>query len=328
MPADHRKSEATGLRRLFQEQWDHLTQLIDQYQTQQREKQQQKVIESENIELVVEGTSGKMRMVASYQKQLRGSVRILLNYVENLVKQLPPPIHVSMKHINTDPQLNAFFVNQADISDTFGRCDELRKLFAAPHNNQLTQAYAILFLVKKEKTVLGMELREDIIVRDVKQTVIRFTNHNIEEPCASEEELKTVLKSLLFNSFVSYVKYYLLRLSHAESERADDADNHPIDESRESSLNLKNPEIYFRELCKILENPQDLLRLEQNTICVTRMGIKTLSGVNNRVNEVCLHEIMMGKTAKEIICLVSFPRDEMPPKKDLLKEASAILGPI
>lgn len=81
-------------------------------------------------------------------------------------------------------------------------------------------------------------------------------------------------------------------------------------------------------MSKILRNPQDLLRLERNAICVNGMGIKTRCEKYNRVNEIRLHEIMLGKSSKQIICLVSFPMDELPAKKDLLTEAYAILGPL
>lgn len=328
MNIDHRNPEATGLRRLFQEQWDYLTQLLDQFQVQQERTQQQRAVELETLEAVVEGTNTRMRLVGNYKKRLRGSVRALLDYVKGLVERLPLPIDASPGRFNTDPQLNAFFVNKAHVTDVFGRSRELRKFFLAPQNNQLTRAHTILFIAKKEKNILGMGMVGDTIMRDVKQTTVSFTDHQVEAPCASEEEVKKALKRLLFDSFVSYVKYYFIRNQVEDAEKSHEADNRLEEGSEASSPDLKNPEIYLRELIKLLENPQDLLKLEKNVIRVNKMGVKVPKGGRESANEISLHEIGLGKTANQIVILVTYPRDEMPATRDLLEEASAFLRPL
>ena len=71
-----------------------------------------------------------------------------------------------------------------------------------------------------------------------------------------------------------------------------------------------------------------MLKLEKNVIRVNRMGVKVPEGVRESANEISLHEIELGKTASQIVTLVTYPRDEMPATRDLLKEASAFLRPL
>ena len=264
MKIEHRNPEASALRRLFQEQWDYLTQLIDQFQVQQERERRQKTVEMETVEAVVEGTNTRMRLVSNYKKKLRASVRVLLDYVDGLVARLPLPIEASSERFNTDPQLNAFFVNRAHIPDVFGRSHELRKFFSASQNNDLTHAHTILFMARKEKNILGMGMVGDTIMRDVKQTTVSFTDHQVEAPCASEEEVKKALKRLLFDSFVTYVKYHLIRSQLEDAGKSREAVSRPKEGSEGSIPELKNPEIYLRELSVFLDNPQDLLKLEKN----------------------------------------------------------------
>ena len=328
MQTELRNKRASGLRQLFQEQWEYLSRLIDRYQTQQRERARQRLLETRQIESVVDGTNGSMRALSHYKEQLRASVRVLIDYVENLVERLPAPLHVSAGQFAADPQVKGIFARKQAIFEIFGRSDELREFFAAEENSQLQQAYAILFMQRQEKSVLGMELRGETIVRDVRQTRLNFAGHQIKTPCGSEQELRAALKTLLFDSFVAYIKYHLARLGQSQSASSPHQSAPTHDHwTRRHLQDLENPEVYLRELTRLLQNPQQLLRLERNTLCVDPMRIKGPCAKNPRLTQIHLQEILLGRNARQVICMVSFPRDEMPAKKDLLSEAQAVLGP-
>ena len=54
-----------------------------------------------------------------------------------------------------------------------------------------------------EKTILGMELHNDIIRRDVMQTALSFSGHKIMSPASRETGVRTGIKQCIFDGLVT-----------------------------------------------------------------------------------------------------------------------------
>ena len=92
---NQRVIEAESLRGFFQDQWDHLQQLIDRRQQNRMRERQEAGLLNHAVEILVTGTDGRLRAISHYQEQLRQSTRALLRYIEDMVAELPPPLHPS-----------------------------------------------------------------------------------------------------------------------------------------------------------------------------------------------------------------------------------------
>ncbi len=324
MGVERRRESAAGLRRLFQTHWDHLTLLIEQRMAGRESARRRALIDEGAVDTLVDGTNTLLRLVSGYKNRLRKSVHQVLDHVDQLVSRLPPPIEVGSQRFVQDPRVNAFFVNVESIRSIFSQSHELQSYFADPLFSGNTHAYAVMFMTKVEKEVLGSAMVGNILRQDVRKTTVRFTDHKILQPRESEALARQALERFLFESLVNYLNYRLARLGIGEA-----GGSGPCAElartSGEGPPNLKDPEIYLQYLCKALDSHRELLRLEASSIRVNRIGEKVADDSRQLAHELNLDEIRLGLHGHEVITLVSYPRNEMIPRDELLRRASAHL---
>jgi hypothetical protein len=313
MNLDRRLPEASSVRHLFHQQLDYLSRLIDQHNNSRAEARKRESTELAAVEHLVDSTDRRMRIISNYRNKLRSSTRLLLNYVHTLAHTLPAPLAVSTDRFLHDPQLNAFFVNREAIRQVFSRSHALQTFFANPLHGDMDLAFAVLFMTRKEKEVLRTAMVNGLIRRDVKQTTVSFTDHNVTQPSRNEAEVRSALERFLFESYVEYVNYQLTRLS-ATSDNAPEAPN------------LRDPSVYLSELRTLLEQPEQLLRLASDTIRLNRIGIKLAENAKEVSHQITVNEIGLGRRTHEVVTLVTYRREEMISQDELLHQAHLSLG--
>lgn len=313
MTIDRRTPEAASLRHLFHSQWTHFLQLFNAWNARHLTKEKQKAALTQAIETVVDSTDVRLRGLGNYKNKLRHGVRALLHHVEELVASLPGSVAVNQKSFGKNPLLNALFVNKEEMKKIFSRSRELQHYFSSGQSKKVDEAFALLFVRKEEKTVLGKHLNGDILFSDVKQTIVNFTEHLVVSPGASEEATRNSLKKMLFARIVEYVEIHMTRLRYRQAEDSQTA---------KPSVNLKNPAIYLETLSGILNEPEELVKLQQQFLRLNKMGVKLTEESVAAENRLHLYELIIGKQPPQVVCLVSYPRNEMIPADKLLQEIS------
>ncbi len=308
MDSNRRNPETASLRLFFQVQLERITTLVDHYASRRRASLQRDSLEAAAVESVVKGTDSRLRSVSTYRKRLRAGVRALMDNVDHLVDRIPPPIEVNQHSFLHDPRVNAFFVNKASIRGLFSRSPELQDFFSDPGNSGLEHACAILFMARSEKEVFSSGLADGLLVRDVKQTTVSFTDHVISQPRVSESEVRLALRQFLFKRYVEYIDYQLALLNAALGRSV-----------------LNSPSIYLDALERALERPEELLRLESTVMRVNRVGMRVTEDSKEAVNEFTLYELGLGEQPNQAIALVVYPRIEMESRDALLRAAELSL---
>ena len=301
---DRRKPEASSLRLLFHEQWSYFLHLVDEWKQHRHLKHDKSDEVGAAVEQVVSGTDARLRSVGSYKKQLRESVHAVLEYVDRLVDALPSSVTVSQASFFSNPLVNSLFVNTKDLKQIFCNTRELQAFFADDANRDLSEAYALLFVRKAEKTVLGKDLRGDLVLGDVMQTTVSFFDHQVLSPSANESLARQSLKEMLFRSLVQYVRIHLIRASFQQMQ--DNQHHEPLDPIH----NLRNPVIYLQELQRLLCSPMELLKQQESMLRVNRMGICLPDQEDCAANELHLNEISIGNQQPRILLMIKYPRDE------------------
>jgi hypothetical protein len=324
MGIERRNNSAGVLRQLFAEQWDYLSGLLERQLAKRQDSRQKALLENGAVDVLVDGTNSRLRLLSGYKNRLRKSVRQLLDYVEQLVAQIPPPLEVSGARFLQDSRVNAFFVNRDSIRDIFSQSHALQAFFAEPLFTGCSHAYAIMFMVKLEKEVLGAAMEGNQLRRDVRKTTVSFTDHKIREPKDTEAQVRQALERFLFESLVEYVNYQLARLRTGTiggrgpcAEMARSLGDGPP--------NLKDPEVYMQYLCKALDAHTQLLRLETDTIRINRIGEKVAADSGQVAHDLDLHAIRLGHHGHQVVTLVTYPRDELVHRDELLRRASVAL---
>lgn len=324
MVVERRRTSTHSLRQLFQNQWEHLNSLLQRRFAKRREARHRDLTEEGAVEAVVDGTNALLRLASGYKSRLRKSVRGLLEHVDELVAELPAPIEVGGERFLHDPCVNAFFVNVDTIRETFSHSHDLQSFFSDPMFNSRSHAFAVMFMNKVEREVLGAAMVDGILRQDVRKTTISFTDHEILQPRESEAQVRDALESLLFERFVAYVKHCLTQLGLGRVDESGPC-SALIQSATGEPPNLKDPSVYLHYLTRALDSHRELLRLEASTIRVNRIGELVAAESAQVTNHLKLLEIRLGHHAHEVLTLVSYPREEMISQDELLRRASARL---
>jgi hypothetical protein len=238
------------------------------------------------VENFVDAANSKMRAVQGYSDKLRVYVRTLYSHVLQVADEIPPPIDLNLEAFQLDTLVNALFVNSRDIDKLFENNPDVNTFLHSNDKHQAPILYALLTASKTEKITLGTGMQGDMLVRDVPQQVVNFSDHKIHTPCASCAELNTALKEYLFNRVVALIRQEMSSQLHNQAF-------HSSDNSYQAKVHsLANPDVYLDTLIKYIENPTKLLGIDKIHFKLSKFGIKLENDDQQRANEIDIHELV------------------------------------
>ncbi|HEY9052180.1 MAG TPA: hypothetical protein VIQ03_11585 [Gammaproteobacteria bacterium] len=306
---NNRRPEASSLRAFFQDQLEQLRQLVDNHHNQKLKQLEEKENLHNAIETLVEGTDSRIRGIGSYQKQLRDSASKLLNHINGLVDNMPPPVAVNKTTLVTDPLVKAFFGNREIMQDVFSQNAEVQAFFNAPENSDKKEVFVLMYITRREKSILGAELKNDLLLKEVKQTHVSFYDHRLAAPTATEADARLAMKRNLFECVVTHLKKHITELRHSMSE------DEKIKIALNPEQNLNNPEVYIKMLAQRLSLPTELIKLHDHVIRLNKMGIKLPLDDTNSSDLLEMQALEVGDMCCQVISIVRYPRDELLPAK-------------
>ncbi|MES9845635.1 MAG: hypothetical protein ABW162_07415 [Candidatus Sedimenticola sp. PURPLELP] len=298
---DKRIVEASALRLYFQEQWDQLMGLLEK----QSEKREALLAEEDRLEDAIESivtrTDSRMRAISRYQKRLREGTKALLLHIDQLVDELPQALLISRESFLHDPQVSAFFSRLDEVTELCNQFYDMHDYLLTPEHKGADEIFFILFLRYKEKSILGSEIRGDILLREVEKTSVVFSGHQVLAPSMTEAEVRLSLKQTLFDNVVRYMRSHIIGLKHDQQKSASGIIHHDED--------LRNPEVYLTRILEYLALPQELIKILENTIRVDRMGIKVEKSVDSDGAAISLSELEIGDDYRQLLSMVRVPRE-------------------
>jgi hypothetical protein len=170
------------------------------------------------IERAVDGTDPRLRLLPGYRNRLREPVLKTFDHVVELVDGLPAPLGARREDYGREPTLAAFFASPDEMLQTFGKADELTDYLSGPEGAGAQSISTLLFAERIERGILGMDLVDDQVLRDVPQVTVSFSGHRLLDPRDSEEQMRRQLKRRAFDHLLSLA---LTRISEVSAERAD-----------------------------------------------------------------------------------------------------------
>lgn len=311
------------------------------------------------IEKVVESCDVRIRYLTAYKRKLRPLVESTFDYFEDLVAQIPGVIEINKNSFATDPRVHAFFVTVEDLQSTFSRSPELRK-FVEDNKSSDDDIFALLCMELKEKTVFGMELRGDIIKRDVQQISVAFSDHQLLAPASTEEEARRGLMQCMFEQLVvtisngvhsvqvqiqdlkSQRRVLQTRLKALEAQLKRNAVSasqsipgtlHKLkeklrtNEKQLSELQSKStPRYSLDHAHEILSQPENYVKVKRLHMRLNNMSLKLRDDSKETGYEIDLAEMVLGNTPTRVVVLARYPRSEILPKEDFLKQVTPYLS--
>jgi len=297
--------EASALREFFQEQWEYLQQLLEARQLNKLQQQREAESLSSAVETIVDGTDIRLRAIGNYQKRLRKSAREFIDYIEALVAGMPPAVKVSQTAYSSNSLVNTLFASTEAMHRLFSQSSPVQNYFNVAENRQRQEVFALLFLNRTVKNIFGAELRGEIILREVAQTSVSFSGHQLIAPQATEDAARRALKKTLFEGVIQQLRLQITQLRYGQT------DEEKVAGAQNPQSNINNPEVYMEMLVEQLRLPKKLIRLQDQLLRVSKMGIKLPLDSALPSNKVRLHEVEIDGEQARIVTLVRYPRDEL-----------------
>jgi hypothetical protein len=302
------------------------------------------------VERVVDAISPRLRVVPGYERILRGPVVATFRHIDELGESVPGPLLCCRSTFSEDPRINAFFVSPKHIQEVFSQSSEVRRLFDA--NPLAAECFALMCVRREERSQLGMALVGDEVRNDVLQTSVSFTDHHVFSPGNDETAARCALKCCMFDGLLAHIKRHAVdsarRVEDLESrlrglrgrlrsqgqgpdaEQARERLSAEIHElERQLAAEDARPMTVNEQLdlvAEALSNPAQYLSTEPFSLRLSRMAIKLEKGSTEPGYELDLSEIRIASHRPRVGALVRFPREDLLPQPDFLKEADLFLS--
>jgi hypothetical protein len=302
------------------------------------------------VELAVDRIDGRLRLISGYSRRLQEPLVGTFRHIDALVEGVPGALLCCRSAFNEDPRVNAFFVNPGHMQEVFSESAEVRGVF--DREPDIDECWALLCMRREERNHLGMSLIGDSVQRDVMQTSVSFTDHQVVSAGCSEPEARDSLKCCIFNGLLGYARNRLnearsagaeienrLKALRGRQRRARDAEGSggstarleaQIDDLEQQlarqDLRLTSLEDHLAFVEQVFRNPDEYLSGANCSIRLSRLGIKLKPGAADSGYEVPLSEISIASHRPRVSVLARFPRAELLPRKDFLVQANLFLA--
>lgn len=306
----------------------------------------------------------QLRLARRYQARLAPAVATSLDYAGKLVDSMPPAREASAAAWASDPCIHAFFASAQDVAQVISRSADLRMHFE--RNADLQEAYAILGMEMTERHILGVGLEGETLRRDVPQTTVSFSDHQVRICGCTDAELRGEIVRRLLDQLaleglarvaadktrrdmlkreraLLKTRFQLLERQGAGiraalgSNVAAESDElaqleAQIEENERNlaSLGLQEDAL-DRELdrvCDVFAHPKQHIYVLSKRLRLDRMNV-VLKGKNAQASEEIEFHIARIPTTpprKRAFSLVRFARADMLPAKSMLDEAERLLS--
>lgn len=139
----------------------------------------------------------RLQLARQYRKRLAPAVGTSLAYLRDLVDAVPAPREASAAAWAVDPYVHAWFAAPDDVASILSRAAELRAWF--DNNRDLPEACAALGMEMTERHILGVRQEGDTMRRDVPQTTLSFSDHQVRMCGRDDAELRNGIVARLLD---------------------------------------------------------------------------------------------------------------------------------
>jgi hypothetical protein len=144
-----------------------------------------------------------------------------------------------------------------------------------------------------------------VMVRGVRQTAVNFSDHELVAPAATEVEVRSALKRILFDNVIRLLKGQITGMRYARTEAEKTA------AARDPRTNIDNPEVYLDMLVEQLSMPARLIRLQDRMLRVSKLGIMLPTHASEASNQVQLFEVELEGMQSRVVTPVRCTRAEI-----------------
>jgi len=273
-----------------------------------------------------------LAVAPGFAARLTAPIAYAHEFCARMVDALPPPVMIDRQSFASDPLVHALFATADDIGAVLAASGQVRAYLAEPRFRQYDCFFALMAARRVDKKVLGVALQGEIIVADVPQTLLQFSNQTVilpaEDPASARDTLLREAFDSLLLTFARHLDrareaYGLLR-TECEMERGyrrsplgDAEANFPerriaeLDERLQRQFRSLQPDVIIAELADFLMQPEQALSLDPVQLWVTRRGVIQEGAAHDvDATSICFTELTSRDRRRHLILPVCVRYDE------------------
>ncbi|MCU7892714.1 MAG: hypothetical protein KZQ78_14295 [Candidatus Thiodiazotropha sp. (ex Ustalcina ferruginea)] len=312
-----------------------------------------------HIDLAVKHFDSRLNLVSGYRKKLMPAVENAFTHLDSLIVQIPGPIEINSKTYSSDPRVYAYFGSSDQLEHLFSHSKSFRDFAKKPASFTLSHGYALMVMIRQEKTILGHALKGEMVQGEVMQQVVNFTAHQLVKPADSEAGVRLDLRERAFQHLVAEG---VLKVPRHTEEKADldrerihlqmalkslQAEHGALDFGTEashqtqnkqaqlikqlaeieqklalSSRGLENINDYLELLINVLNEPTSYCGLDNKNDCLDHHNVKVDPETGS---DVPYAVIKIGELLRFGV-IVKYPLDEIKDKSRIASQMHSVYG--
>ena len=290
---------------------------------------------------VTDLVSETLGITLGFSARLAAPVAHARKFCARMVDALPPPVTIDRQSFASNPLVHALFATADDIGAVLAASREVRAYLAETCLWQEDSFVALAAARRADKKVLGAALQGDVVVTDVPQTLLQFSNQTFILPARDLASARNALLEAAFDSllltFAGHLAYVRKDYGSLQAEREMErvrqrsqpaGANFPdrriaaLDERLQQQFQSLQPEAIIAELADFLMYPEQALSLDPVQLWVTRGGVILESGATDAAMT-CFMELQSRDRRRHIVLPVRVRYDEAREALAHAKEAQA-----
>jgi len=285
----------------------------------------------EAIELVLDHSCPKIRLVRGHRKMLRQPVESAMKFIAGLIDQIPGPIDVSSDSAVDDVLVKSFFLDRDQLRNTLAGDPDVKAFLPGAPDDSF---FVLLTMGREVRKIFGSRQEGEILLTDVAMKAIQFSDHKFRVPSPSTVKLKDAVEKGLLQILAHWVLEGILEeqsrkeelsqlkeelraklkaMAHerhrmvlewrSETGQTSYAEAQKLLESVEDELNAMNanaidPAYYLGEVSRVLGHVGDFLTIKRAAMHFDRMGIPLDGPSNEEKADMEVLEIQLGDTLR------------------------------
>ncbi len=291
-------------------------------------------------EQVVQVADPGIRLAPRYRKILRTPIAGAMEYFKSIIDAIPGPVSLSRGRYHADPLVRALFASPDELEEML----HINPGIISLRDQGLTgDVVALLTMRQQEKTIFGHQQVGNLVMRDMAQRAVSFTDHLIVAPSSDIDRTKAgiVNRGLEVLATVAMERITTLRAKKAELqekreylkavvkilggknsrlemfatpdpekwEKLHKAEKTLIEIEKELAELLKKiayPEQSLEYLEKIVRKPDDLMTVQNQTFRLNWMGVRVEGMPESEGDNITLAEFSVQEEVKRSAVMVTF----------------------
>jgi len=296
------------------------------------------------IEMVVDESIHKIRLLNGYRRKLREPVETALSYCAALADNIPGTLDLSGKNPDVSAIIGGFFKNSEEARRVVRESTEVNRFLS---NNRVDELYLLMTMNRRQKTVYDSGVQGQIVVRDIATKAYLFDGHKLILPSETLEEAYQAIRLALLKS-LSHISLELtldrqrreveleqlrdeldVKLKLMRDERKEmalegnDVEGDSLCVESQNLLNEVEQELtkvqssgnplksYLNQVIEILSHPGQYIDLKLIPMKMNRLGVFVKDDSDGEEGGVRIAEFTFGDTVSRSVVLIKCHRNQL-----------------